>query len=106
MSKWITNRQPTEKDADEFGQLWVTDSNGQVASWNWRSIGVTMPWQPIHKPSPCVKPKRWVLRWSDDFDQWIIKDIDNGDWLSLAFLSEYNHDAAKRILDIFNEVMP
>jgi hypothetical protein len=104
-TEWITDRLPTLEDAlEDFVLVW---DESKAILWTYYVVEKGQPWAPIHKLiAPYVKPKRWVLQWSDAFNKWIIKDIDNGHWHSLAFLSEDDIDAAQRILDIYNEVMP
>jgi hypothetical protein len=103
MSEWITDRLPTAEDAVD-GHVLITTEEGIVDFMSPQYVKNGEAWQ--RTPAPYVKPKRWALQWSDAFNKWIIKDIDNGHWHSLAFLSEDNIDAAQRILDIYNEVMP
>jgi hypothetical protein len=77
MNKWITDRLPTENDADENGHVWVTALDGGVhrTPYVWVPMGV--PWmakQKIVPPEPYVKPDRWKpkcmeLYWTMDMDR-------------------------------------
>lgn len=64
MSEWITDRLPTEADADEyFCVYWMSIYNG-VIPCNYEDIKVGEVWAPKPKlvpPKPYVKPgpKRW-----------------------------------------------
>jgi hypothetical protein len=63
-----------------------------------------MPWQPITKPAPYVKPKRWTVEWNSIGDYWVVV---NGDYrVPQYYLHRVQKDAAQRICDIYNEVMP
>jgi hypothetical protein len=73
MNKWITDRLPTENDADENGHVWITDLDGGVilTGYGWvYPHGV--PWmakQKIVPPDPYVKPepKRWKPQYGDEY---------------------------------------
>ena len=94
MNKWITDRLPTENDADENGHVWVTALNGSVilTPYGWvYPHGV--PWmakQKIVPPEPYVKPepKRWKPKYMKPF--WTV-DLDRikesywiNDWIDVA----------------------
>jgi hypothetical protein len=102
---WITDRLPTEQDADDFFDVWITHPNGYVCEWNWRSVKPQMPWQPTNKPAPYVKPKRWTVEWCTYLSGATWELHENGN--SMFCLGPHiSKDAAQRICDIYNEVMP
>jgi hypothetical protein len=107
-TEWITDRLPTGEDADQFGDVWVTLGNGFVCEWNWRSIKPQMPWRPTNKPAPYVKPKRWTVEFDSDYNVWFAYDRRSGSQCTNVFaqLGRNELDAAQRIEDLFNEVMP
>lgn len=106
MSEWITDRLPTGYEI-RYGKVWVTDNFGYVAMVDYKVVELGTPWQPIPKPEPYVKPKRWTVRWDNRNKSWqIIKD---GNLIAdtLYCLGGQSHrHAAERIADIYNEVMP
>jgi hypothetical protein len=65
MSEWITDRLPTEEDADEYRLVYYTnEDNGTVTKERLSDIELGCPWMPIPKsiyPKPYVKPEpqRW-----------------------------------------------
>lgn len=64
MNKWITDRLPTENDADENGNVWVTALDGSVLCTPYGWVNLDAPWmakQKVNRPEPYVKPepKRW-----------------------------------------------
>lgn len=77
MNKWITDRLPTEDDADENGHVWTSlDGSVILTGYGWvYPHGV--PWmakQKIVPPKPYVKPDRWKpkcmeLYWTMDMDR-------------------------------------
>ena len=115
MNKWITDRLPTESDADEGWRIWITTKNGRVSliPYEWVTTGV--PWmakQKVDRPEPYVEPKRWTVRFNGDScwkwqTLWALYDWDLK-CASLPGLSsrEDHAEAAQRIADIYNEVMP
>jgi hypothetical protein len=104
MSEWITDRLPTKQDADEFGDVWVTIWDGFVCDLNWKCIKPQMPWQPTNKPGPYVKPKRWTVEWVNMFGYWALIDGENR--VPIYGFTRMQREAAQRIADIYNEVMP
>jgi hypothetical protein len=103
-TEWITDRLPTKQDADEFGDVWVTLGNGFVCEWNWRSVKPEMPWQPTNKPAPYVSPKRWKVEWNSIGAYWVVVKDDYR--VPQYYLNYKDQDAAQRIAEIYNEVMP
>jgi hypothetical protein len=65
-----------------------------------------MPWHPIVPPSPYVKPKRWTVEWYDELAEWILLDGSGKFSYYLPMLRRNQADAAQRIADAFNEVLP
>jgi hypothetical protein len=59
MSNWITDREPTIEDGDQFGHVLTTSSEGGVIIERFNRIRKGMPWLPT--PTPPVKKS---LRWS------------------------------------------
>jgi len=110
-TEWITDRLPTKEDSD----VWVTlspDECAYVVRMNWKLVPPGFAWQPIpKKPEPYVKPKRWTVRFNGDSmwqgqTMWALYDWDLK-CSSLPALDSPNHaDAAQRIADIYNEVIP
>ena len=104
MSEWITDRLPTNEDAVSTNVLiWLND---KVHTWTYYTVAKGTPWQPIHKPAPYVEPKRWTVEWNVDI--WILLDhaLERSYWCGLGELGRNGGDAAQRIADVFNEVIP
>ena len=102
-NKWITDRLPTEADADSYGYVWVTFGSGVVRIQDWRGVPEGMPWMPTSRPQPYVKPKRYCVSekgpnyytvWQDDYEGGVIAT------------RIPTREAAERIAAIYEEVMP
>lgn len=100
MSKWITDRKPTEKD----GPM-VYNSQGGV--WHYTYIMNGDPWKPIPECEPYVKPKRYTV---DGFRDTISGTTWYEVWDNLQETSVVTciptWEAAERIAAIYEEVMP
>ena len=64
MSEWITDRLPTEADADDNFLVWrwIRDDDDEVWTAYYKDIKTGEVWAPKPKPvppKPYVKPKRW-----------------------------------------------
>lgn len=104
MSEWITDRLPTRDDAvNSSVLLWVEEQN-DVLLWSYDAVLEGEPWQPIKKPAPYVKPKRWTVEWHDPTNCWHV--IDTYAVMGYLHLDSSQAGAAQRICDIYNEVMP
>jgi hypothetical protein len=108
MSEWITDRLPTIEDAMEDTVLvW---NGSEAILWTYDGVNEGQPWAPIHKLiAPYVKPKRWTVEWDKEHNAWIIQDSEYATAFQttcLYYLSKNSYDAAQRICDIYNEVMP
>jgi hypothetical protein len=105
---WITDRLPTEEDGSKdpnfYGYIWCY-FNGKVRSINWRHHDDGLPWQPLKVPEPYVKSKRWKVGWSQKgtTTSWTLYSYDQSVHTLLGDLST---EAAERIADIYNEVLP
>ena len=108
MSEWITDRRPTEQDADRYGYVWTTLNSGDVCPESWCSVPEGAPWMPTNMPEPYVKPKRYCAVWEAELGHWSIIDKYNGRALFLIWLSDRDKhgEAAERIAAIYEEVMP
>jgi hypothetical protein len=105
MSEWITDRLPTIEDAMEDTVLvW----NGiEAILWTYDGVNEGQPWAPIHKLiAPYVKPKRWTVEWYELNNCWHVIDTTINGVMGYLHLELTHADAAQRIADIYNEVMP
>jgi hypothetical protein len=100
MSEWITDRLPTLEDAVHYSVLLWDEENKQVLIWTFDSFGEGTPWQPIPKPAPYVKPKRWTV---EEFST-SYRVTDEG--ISYYFPAPCTKAQVQRICDAFNEVLP
>ncbi len=103
-TEWITDRLPTAEDAREDLSVWVC-IGGNVFIGQYNCITLGTPWQPIQVPAPYVNPKTWTLRWNILGDCWLLENKRN-DWVVLSYLTQDEAEAAQRICDIYNEVIP
>jgi hypothetical protein len=103
MSEWITDRLPTAEDAVDSCVL-VSDTLGvlRVCAYTW--VSAAMPWQPIPKPAPYVKPKRWTVEWNNVAALLSLRL--NGEHYGYLPYAGLPKEAAQRICDIYNEAMP
>jgi len=103
MSKWITDRLPTEEDAVD-GCVLVSDSLDvlRVCAYTW--VSAAMPWQPIPVPAPYVKPKRWTVKWDNVKAFWSLQR--DGEHYGYLPCGAMPNEAAHRICETYNEVMP
>lgn len=100
MSQWITDRLPTEADADVYGEVW--DCYGELAFWT--DIEEHQPWHPTNCPGKYVQPTRFTVHWYDNVRMWGVKDSqDDERGLQSNFDTK---EAAERIAAVYNEVMP
>ena len=103
MSEWITDRLP---DPDDAFEDWVfVSEHGNIQMYLAVSVPLGMPWLPIVPPAPYVKPKRWTVEWChySSGNTWELHD--NG-VPTVSLGPDILKDAARRICDIYNEVMP
>lgn len=97
---WITDRLPTEDDSVDDCVL--TTNGYYVSIYIWSTIKEGEPWQPIHEPEPAFQPKRWSVDWNHYGNCYVITDGEQR--IQLHF--NQCKDAAQRICDIYNEVLP
>ncbi len=102
-TQWITDRLPTEEDALSDGSVWMMAYEGRVIRWSYDGVELGTPWQPITKPAPYVKPKRWKVEWNSIGAYWVVVNDDYR--VPQYYLNYKDQDAAQRIADIYNEVM-
>jgi hypothetical protein len=107
-TQWITDRLPTKQDAFA-GQVICMLFPNQICDHMWlqdyTKVKPGEPWQPITKPAPYVKPKRWKVKWNESLHCWDLM-MDKGLCYGQLFLKKEHTDIAQRIEDLFNEVMP
>jgi hypothetical protein len=104
MSEWITDRLPTADDALPNGDVWIMSGGRHVVLWPYGLVELDQPWQPIPRPAPYVKPKRWTVEWNADGAYWVLTD---GKWRLCMLMMDWDKkDAAQRICDIYNEAIP
>jgi hypothetical protein len=103
-TKWITDRLPTKEDSFA-NQVIIAWDDGSMCMIDYKHVEEGMPWTPIPKPTPYVKtePKRWTVKRNNHHDEWYLYDGEK-EWDRLD--GRLTQDAAQRIADIYNEVMP
>ncbi len=101
MSKWITDRLPTQEDAP-YGEVLVS-GRYTVCEANIEDVALGDPWMPM--PAPYVKPKRWKVRWHNELGLWMLTDNDFTQ-MHLPLLKLGDVDVAWQIANIYNEAMP
>lgn len=95
---WITDRPPTEDDADING--WVYNELGLYT--HWQDIQKGRAWMPIILPKPYVKPKRYIVKEYDNIGGY---DVFQADGMRVAMCVP-TREAAERIAAIYEEVLP
>lgn len=104
MSDWITDRLPTIDDELLDGRVFTMFA-GSVVTSLYFAVQPGQPWQPIPRPAPYVKPKRWTVM-GDEINNTVAL-AEFGQWrFELCDLTPKHYNAAQRICDIYNEVMP
>jgi predicted FMN-binding regulatory protein PaiB len=109
MSEWITDRRPSWKDDLVSGLVFVSlPEVNRVITKSAVDVVLGEPWQRIPTPAPYVKPKRWTLEWNELRGFWVLNSNRNKDDDSFVIphLTQDQTEAAQRICDIYNEVMP
>ena len=101
MIEWITDREPTADDA-HTGWVWVTTEHGVVLRQSWDMV-FGRPWQPIVRPEPYVKAKRYWVR--KQYGCWFVYDTGNRHLKGVAD-NILTREAAERIAAIYEEMMP
>lgn len=103
MGEWITDRLPTKEESLDRS-VWVF-FDGTVCLWPYNGISRGTPWQPILRPEPYVKPKRWTMfkHGNTGLGFWTL-------WLCsqpvYTFYGDLTPEAAQEIEDIYNKVLP
>ena len=105
MSEWITDRLPTVEDTLHY-IVFVWDEYAGVLISNYENVDEGQPWMPIPKPAPYAKPKRWTVEWYDPNNCWHVVDTTIDGVMGYLHLELTHADAAQRIADIYNEVIP
>jgi hypothetical protein len=103
-SEWITDRLPTKQEAVSGNVIccrW-----GHINLLQWYKIEAGEPWMPIPKPDMYAKQKRWTVEWHDPNNCWHVVDTTIDGVMGYLHLELTHADAAQRIADIYNEVMP
>jgi hypothetical protein len=100
MNEWITDRLPTEEETRTcYGNVWRGD--GMLCHRS--DIVLGQPWMPVDRPAPYVKPKRFEVTCNSDGATWFVFDTLTHNEVSDNIPTR---EAAERIADIYNEVMP
>ena len=106
-NEWITDRLPTEEDADSHGYVWITDKDGDVHHMMWDCV-VEEPWMHLQSPEPYVKPKRFEVV-DDKTEYYVNEKRGQVTWATVPVRDDdYDRakEAAERIAAIYEEVMP
>jgi hypothetical protein len=104
MSNWITDRLPTVDDAMADGKVW-TMYLGNVVPLAADRIPLGSPWQPIPRPAPYAKPKRWTVEYNRVNGYWVL--VAGRLNVPLYYLTTDDvYPAVERICDIYNEALP
>jgi hypothetical protein len=107
-TEWITDRQPSWEDDLVSGLVFVSlPEVNRVITKSAVEVVLGEPWQRIPTPEPYIKPKMWTKRWTvkrnNHHDEWYLYDGEK-EWDRLD--GRLTQDAAQRIADIYNEVLP
>jgi hypothetical protein len=102
MSNWIKDRLPTKEDAPNG--IVLCSGSKRVYESEIAFVVIGEPWMPL--PAPYVETKRWTVKWDDEEAEWILLDGSEQFSYYLTMLCYEQADAAQRIADAYNEVMP
>ena len=103
MSDWITDRLPTAEDAIADRVIVWDDDKGPML-WMYGHVSIREPWMPI-RCKPYVKPKRWtVTKYEHEGAEYGAVFLD-GQLIHRVAVS-LTYEAAQRVADVYNEVMP
>jgi hypothetical protein len=105
MSEWITDRLPSRDDVDgKYGEVWVFWEHGEVSTRHWSHVAKGQAWQPIHKPAPYVKAKRYTVGWNHNLQVWNMYQDGKPIGVLPRGLSYEDSYYAQRIADYYNKV--
>jgi len=93
MDGWITDREP--------GELYVYNKYGIVTHFS--DIKEGDPWMRIPRIDPYVKPKRWGVVYLHDTNEYCVVECNRKPYRSYSVPTR---EAAERIAEIYEEVMP
>jgi hypothetical protein len=106
MSDWIKDRLPTAEDAHSDGDVWITTVDGLVIRLHWGYVKEGTAWAHIYKPEPFTG---WTVKWKKS-------SLGNESYWTLYYNDTYKDtihcldysqgEAAQRIADVYNEVLP
>ena len=101
--EWITDRPPTGAEITNEGDVWVYDiDTDEYLIRNYTEIKEGQPWMEIPSPPSYVKPKRFAVREAYVGGGFVVID-------EVKFSTAIpvpTREAAKRILAIYEEVVP
>jgi hypothetical protein len=107
MSKWITDRLPTEEDSDSGGCVWSMYNGEVVLQWS-HVIDEGTPWMPMIKPEPYLAPEpKYRVTREKRYDA-ELGVFDYAVSFGVGTIARHipTREAAERIAAIYNEVMP
>ena len=115
-NEWITDRLPTEQDADTRGDVYITNKYRRVSEKRWYEV-TDQPWMPTNLPEPYLKPKRYEIAKKGPNNYAVIDAINQFarsiaiDWEddiegSIVATQIPTLEAAERIAAIYEEVLP
>lgn len=100
MSKWITDRKPEHGEGWD-GYVWKFEHDKLRRIVRWNNVEFGEPWMPIEPPEPYVMPNRYSVRCRFDVGWSVWDEVEK---TSLA-INLPSYDAAKRIAEIYREVI-
>jgi hypothetical protein len=105
-TEWITDRLPTAHLVGHY--VYVTTTECNVVIKHACEVKSGEPWAYIPKPKPSAEVKRWTMYFDSKHNAWFLYDrrSDSHHQSIFAELRRDESDAAQRIEDLFNEVMP
>ena len=106
MSEWITDRLPRyEETLNGCVLAWIEEHLPTLCVIQHDTFKKGTPWQPIKRPAPYVKPKRWTVQFNHGPESFILLSHGTQPQI-IPWLNENHAEAAQRICEIYNEVYP
>lgn len=109
MSKWITDKTPSQLFPGSSFMVWVTRASGRHLI-EAAKVREGEPWCHPPVPEPYVKQKRFRVEYNEKIGYYVLITTDIPDYygISLPYLSDKHahKEVAERIAAIYEELMP
>jgi hypothetical protein len=100
---WITDRVPTDFEANDNGYVWIT-LNGQTVKRLIEYVELGTPWQPCYRPAPYLNPQRYTVGWNSNLHVWNMYENGRPIGVLPRGLPYEAAELAQQIAKFYNEV--